>query len=181
MNVSQYMTILGGGSQGCSTNSVKKDSLISRIIQTISCLCSHQQTNLATCFIFLGHTSSNRTGVWSRHVFALIFPPTQQSHAFSISLRTSPIAASGATNVKNDIRFVRQCKSTLYLIVLTVSHLVPVIHLQPPQAPAPVTSVNSDRFCCDSDCSDSDFILTVIVATLLIQVIKGASIMFKIW
>ena len=37
------------------------------------------------------------------------------------------------------IRFVRQCKSTPYLIVRTVSHLVPVIHVQLPQATASVT------------------------------------------
>ena len=56
-------------------------------------------------FDFRGNTSSNRAGAWSRHEFALIFPTTQQSSAFSMSPRTSPIAASGATNVKNVIRF----------------------------------------------------------------------------
>ena len=50
---------------------------------------------------FRGNTSSNRAGAWSRHEFALIFPTTQQSSAFSKSPRTSSIAASGATNVKN--------------------------------------------------------------------------------
>ena len=71
-------------------------------------------------FDFRGNTSSNRAGAWSLHEFALIFPTTQQFNAFSMSPRTSPIAASGATNVKNVIRFVRQCKSILYLIVHTV-------------------------------------------------------------
>ena len=52
-----------------------------------------------------GTTSSNRAGAWSRHEFALIFPTTQQSSAFSMSPRTSPLAASGATNVKNVVRF----------------------------------------------------------------------------
>ena len=47
-----------------------------------------------------------------------------------MSPRTSPIAASGATNVKNVIRFVRQCKSSLHLTVRTVSHVVPVIHVK---------------------------------------------------
>ena len=51
-------------------------------------------------FDFRGNTSSNRAGAWSHHEFALIFPTTQQSSAFSMSPRTSPIAASGATNVK---------------------------------------------------------------------------------
>ena len=63
-------------------------------------------------FDFRGNTSSNRAGAWSLHEFALIFPTTQQFSLFSMSPRTSPIAASGATNVKNVIRF--------YLIVHTV-------------------------------------------------------------
>ena len=71
-------------------------------------------------FDFCGNTSSNRAGAWSLHEFALIFPTKQQSNEFSMSSRTSPIAASGAINVKNVIRFFRQCKSTLYLIVSTV-------------------------------------------------------------
>ena len=71
-------------------------------------------------FDFRDNTSSNRAGAWSHHEFALIFPTTQQSSAFSMSPHTSPIAASGATNVKNVIRFFRQCKSTLYLLVRTV-------------------------------------------------------------
>ena len=56
-------------------------------------------------FDFCGNTGSNRAGAWSRHEFALIFPTTQQSNAFSMSPHTRPIAASGATNVKNVIRF----------------------------------------------------------------------------
>jgi hypothetical protein len=52
-------------------------------------------------FDFHGNTSSTRAGAWSWHVFSLIFPTTQQSHAFSMSPGTSPIAASGATNVEN--------------------------------------------------------------------------------
>ena len=63
---------------------------------------------------------SNRTGAWSRHACVKLFPLTQQSHAFSKPPCTSPINASGAKNVNNVIRFVRQCKSTIYL------HLVPV-------------------------------------------------------
>ena len=51
-------------------------------------------------FDFCGNTSSTRAGALSRHVFSLIFPTTQQSHSFSMSPGTSPIAASGATNVK---------------------------------------------------------------------------------
>ena len=66
-------------------------------------------------FYFCGNTSSNRAGAWSHQEFALIFPTTQQSSSFSMSWRTSPIAASDATNVKNVIRFFRQCKLTLYL------------------------------------------------------------------
>ena len=83
-----------------------------------------------------------------RHVISLKFPTTQQSHAFFTSPRTSPIAASGATNVKNVIRIVRQCKSTLHLTVRTVSHLVPVIHIQLPEATVPVSSslhTNTER------------------------------------
>ena len=89
---------------------------------------------------FRGNTSSNRAGAWSHHASVQLFPITQQSHVFSKPPRTSPIATCGATNIKNVIRFVRQCKSTPYLIVRTVSHLVPVIHVQLPQATASVTS-----------------------------------------
>ena len=71
-------------------------------------------------FDFRGNTSSNRAGAWSLHEFALIFSTTQLSSAFSMSPRTSPFAASGATNVKNVIGFFRQCKSSLYLLVRTV-------------------------------------------------------------
>ena len=91
-------------------------------------------------FNFCGITSSNRAGAWSRHIFSLIIPTTQQPHAFSLSSHTNPIAASGATNVKKVIQFVCQCKSTLHFTVRNVSHLVPVKHVQPPQATAPVTS-----------------------------------------
>ena len=59
---------------------------------------------------------------WCRHVFSLIFHTTQQSHAFSISPGTSPIAASGATNVKNVI-IVRQCESTLHLAMYLCRNL----------------------------------------------------------
>ena len=88
---------------------------------------------------FCGNTSSNRAGAWSHHAFVQLFPITQQYHALSKHPRTSPIVASGATNIKNVISFVRQCKSTPYLIVRTVSHLVPVIHVQLPQATTYVT------------------------------------------
>ena len=71
-------------------------------------------------FDFCGNTSSNRAGAWSLHEFALKFPTTQLSSAFSMSPHASPFAASGATNFKNVIRFFRQCKSTLYLLVRTV-------------------------------------------------------------
>ena len=47
-----------------------------------------------------GNTSSNRACAWSRHAFLQLFPTTQQSHTFTKPLRTSPIAASGATKVK---------------------------------------------------------------------------------
>ena len=70
-------------------------------------------------FDFCGNTSSNRAGAWSDNELALIFLTTQQSISFSMSARKSPIAASGATNVKNVIRFFRQCTFTLYLIVCT--------------------------------------------------------------
>ena len=76
----------------------------------------------------------------SHDAFVQLFPITQQSHAFSKPSRKSPIAASNATNIKNVIIFVCQCKSTTNLIVRTVSHLVPVIHMQLPQANASVTS-----------------------------------------
>ena len=64
-------------------------------------------------FDFQGNTSSNKAGAWSLHEFALILPITEQSNAFSMSPDTSPIADSGATNVKNVIRFFSQCKFTL--------------------------------------------------------------------
>ena len=76
---------------------------------------------------FCGNTSSNRAGAWSHHAFVQLFPITQQSHAFFKPPYTSPIAASGATNIKNVKRFVRQW---------TVSHFVPAIHGHLPQATA---------------------------------------------
>ena len=72
-------------------------------------------------FDFHGNTSSNRTGAWSHHAFVKLFPLKQQSNEFSKPPCTSPINASGAKNVNNVIRFVHQCKSTLYL------HLIPLI------------------------------------------------------
>ena len=89
---------------------------------------------------FHGNTSSNRAEAWSHHAFEKLLPITQQSHAFSKPPQTSAIAASDATNIKNILRFVPQCKSTPYLIVWTVSHLVPVIDVQLPQATVSVTS-----------------------------------------
>ena len=71
-------------------------------------------------FDFCGNTNSNRTGPWSRHALVKLFLTTQQSHDFSKPLCKSPINTSGAKNVNNVIRFVHQCKSTLYL------HLVPI-------------------------------------------------------
>ena len=73
-------------------------------------------------FDFCGNTSSTRAGAWSRHVFSLIFHTTQQFHAFSISPGTSPIDASGATNIKNII-IVPQCESTLHLAVYLCCNL----------------------------------------------------------
>ena len=102
--------------------------------------CSTLGDKSGNMFNFCGNTSSNRAGAWSHHVFSLIFPTTHQFHSFSMVPRTSPITASGATNVKNVIRFARQCKFTFHITVQTVSHLVPVIDVQPPQATAPVTS-----------------------------------------
>ena len=91
-------------------------------------------------FDFHGNTSSNRTGAWSRHAFVQLFTITQQSHAFSKPPCTSPINASKVTNVNNVIRFVRQCKSSLYLILQTAFHINPVIHVKLQKATAPVTS-----------------------------------------
>ena len=114
---------------------------IKRVPNPLNCTCLYTLADKSSDIVdFCGNTSSNRAGAWSRHEFALIFPTTQQSSAFSMSPRTSPISASGATNIKNVISFVRQCKSTPYLIVQTVSHLVPVIHVPLPQATASVTS-----------------------------------------
>ena len=84
-------------------------------------LCEQMADKSSDMFDFCGNNSSNSTGAWSRHAFVELFPITQQSHAFSKPPHTSPINASGAKNVNNVIRFVCQCKSTLYL------HLVPVI------------------------------------------------------
>ena len=76
-------------------------------------------------FDFCGNTGSNGTGAWSHHACVKLFPITQQCHAFSKRPCTSPINASGAKNVHNVIRFVRQCISTLYLHLVPVRETVP--------------------------------------------------------
>ena len=64
---------------------------------------------------FFGNTTSTSAGALSRQAFVQLFPTTQQSHAFPKSPSTSPVAATGATNDNNVIKFFCWCKSTLYL------------------------------------------------------------------
>ena len=83
-----------------------------------------------------GNTSSNWTGAWSCHTLVQLFLIIQQYHAFSKPPCTSPINASVAKNVNNIIRSVRHCKSTIYLIIQTMSNVAPVIHIELQQATA---------------------------------------------